>query len=289
VLALKPTWGRLSRAGHVPPAPGKDAESEIGVVGPMARSARDLRLLWRVLAESPATAATVPSLQGRVLALWTEGFVLERRVKRMVEAAALSLEGLGARIAPIAAPVDLARMMPAYRDLIAAIPRHGAPAHDLGVRERLAAGLGAVRRALGAPAFSRAGFALANAASAARLARARDARARMKARMATLFETTHAIIAPTVFRPAFPHDHAGGMEDRTLLADGAVVPYFALIDWIALASVLDLPAISVPFGATPEGLPIGVQVIGPWGSEERLLDIAELLELTGRGFVAPQL
>src|SRR5579871_1550991 len=49
VYAHKPTWGGVSQIGHVPPKPGAMAERDLNVVGPMARSARDLRLLLSVI------------------------------------------------------------------------------------------------------------------------------------------------------------------------------------------------------------------------------------------------
>ena len=49
VFSHKPTWGLVSQRGHVPPTPGTHAERDLNVVGPMARSARDLRLLLSVM------------------------------------------------------------------------------------------------------------------------------------------------------------------------------------------------------------------------------------------------
>lgn len=49
IHALKPTWGALSMRGQVPPDPGTYVEYDLAVVGPMARTVADLRLLWNVL------------------------------------------------------------------------------------------------------------------------------------------------------------------------------------------------------------------------------------------------
>ena len=49
VCSLKPTWGVLPMRGHVPPPPGFDADTDLGVGGPMARNVGDLKLLWDVL------------------------------------------------------------------------------------------------------------------------------------------------------------------------------------------------------------------------------------------------
>ncbi len=47
-----------------------------------------------------------------------------------------------------------------------------------------------------------------------------------------------------------------------------------------------VPGISVPVAPHPSGLPVGLQLMAPWGAEDRLLDAAEHLEdATGRAFV----
>ena len=54
-------------------------------------------------------------------------------------------------------------------------------------------------------------------------------------------------------------------------------------DPLALASALHLPAVSAPAGRTAAGLPVGVQLIAPLDREDRLLDLAEALELEDVG------
>src|SRR5579871_1197489 len=61
VFSHKPTWGIVSQIGHVPPAPGWQSERDLNVVGPMARSARDLRLLLSVLEAGPLAAKSQAS------------------------------------------------------------------------------------------------------------------------------------------------------------------------------------------------------------------------------------
>ena len=89
--------------------------------------------------------------------------------------------------------------------------------------------------------------------------------------------------APVTAVPAFPHDHSGSLAARDVEVDGEAVPYLHLFDWIALASALHLPAVSAPAGRTAAGLPVGVQLIAPLDREDRLLDLAEALELADVG------
>ena len=69
VVSLKPTWGVLSLRGHIPPAPDEFIETDLGVVGPMARNIDDLRLLWNVLRGNDG-AAEKP-VRGSRIAVYT--------------------------------------------------------------------------------------------------------------------------------------------------------------------------------------------------------------------------
>jgi amidase len=80
------------------------------------------------------------------------------------------------------------------------------------------------------------------------------------------------------------------MADRVLDVDGTEVPYLSAIAWCGAVGAVMLPVVTLPAGRTTTGLPVGVQVIGPFLSDMRLLRIAELLDAaTGPGFTAPPL
>jgi amidase len=76
--------------------------------------------------------------------------------------------------------------------------------------------------------------------------------------------------------------------ERVLDVDGTAVPHMIAMGWCgAIGSVL-LPVVTVPTGPTPEGLPVGIQVVGPFLSDMRLLRIAEVLDgAAGPGFTPP--
>ncbi len=62
-----------------------------------------------------------------------------------------------------------------------------------------------------------------------------------------------------------------------------------MVDWIALATFLHAPPISVPAGLTAGGLPVGIQLVGPWNGEDRLFDLGAGLEEALGGFSPPPL
>jgi len=71
--------------------------------------------------------------------------------------------------------------------------------------------------------------------------------------------------------------------------DGTPVSHVVAVAWCGAVGSVLLPVVTLPTGFTPGGLPVGVQVIGPFLSDARLLDIAGVLdEVAGPGFTAPR-
>jgi amidase len=77
---------------------------------------------------------------------------------------------------------------------------------------------------------------------------------------------------------------------RSVDVDGTQVPHVVSVAWVGSIGAALLPVVNVPAGFTPGGLPVGVQVVGPYLSDRRLLRLAEIMtKLAGPGFVAPPL
>jgi amidase len=62
-----------------------------------------------------------------------------------------------------------------------------------------------------------------------------------------------------------------------------------MLGWIALATALHLPALAVPAGRSGNGMPVGVQIVGPLNGEARLFDLAGAVEEGSGGFTPPLL
>jgi amidase len=112
-------------------------------------------------------------------------------------------------------------------------------------------------------------------------------RARLRAEWAALFAEFDAVICPVMPTPAFPHDHSGDPDSRHLSVDGTEIPYADQLVWAGIATAPGLPATAMPIGLSPEGLPIGVQIIGPWLEDRTPLALAALIEREFGGFRAP--
>jgi amidase len=85
---------------------------------------------------------------------------------------------------------------------------------------------------------------------------------------------------------AYPHDD-GEPSGRKLLLNGVETPYFDQLAWPGIAILGHLPATAVPAGLSAEGLPIGLQVIGPYLEDRTTIAFAGLLEREFGGYRAP--
>lgn len=286
IFSLKPTFGALSMRGSVPPGPGTYVETDLGVAGPMARTAADLRLLWDVLREQPATEPAPVS--GARVALWIDEpeFVVADEVRAGVLAAAEALRGEGVTVEEVRAPVSVSTLMDTYLTLLIPILAAGFPDQ---VFAMLAAARPDALTALadGADRYGGAGFAVAATASYRDVAKAQVVRQRLRDELSAWFGDWDAVLCPISPVAAFTHRHAGTVSDRVLEVDGREVAYARMLDWIALATALHAPALAAPVARTSGGLPVGAQVVGKWGQEARLLDMADALERATGGWRAP--
>ena len=111
---------------------------------------------------------------------------------------------------------------------------------------------------------------------------------RMVARAAwqRFFGDYDAFLLPTAFQPAFPHTTVP-FNQRTHQVDGHERSHEDMLFWISFATLTGLPATTAPAGRTTAGLPVGLQIIGPFLEDDTPIDIAaRLADLVG-GFVPP--
>ncbi len=289
IYAHQPTFGLVPFRGHVPPPPGTLAEQDLTVIGPMARSARDLRLLLSVLAPGSVTQKAEPAeLMGLRIGLWLDDplLIADTEVKTAIQVHLERAAAEGAHVDLLVAPVDSHELLDVYVGLMFPLLYARMPEG----RQRL---LDAVR-----PLARFAAMFDGSPLGVARLARAYTARhhewidaderrARLKHRVAALFEKHDVIVAPCAPTVAFPHAHGLTPGRRILCSDGRTVPYQAMLHWPALATVCGLPATAAPAGFGGGGLPVGLQIIGPRGADSRTLAVAQALEERLGAFSGP--
>ena len=290
VFAHKPTYGLVSQRGLVPP-PGVVADLDLAVVGPMARSARDLRLLLSIIGESPIPAPAPPAELKRLkVALWLDepAFPLDPDTKATLEAFARRLQATGAIVDRIACPVSAERLMSTYILLLYAIIGATLPWAERGLYELLRRPA-KIARAMGANALSWAHSVLAYTARHREWLQADDARAQLSDVMRGFFTHFDVLLAPISPTAAFLHDQRAVRRRTLKCSDGHEIAYIEMLKWIALATVCGLPSTAVPAGLNAEGLPVGIQIIGPRNGDALTLAVAQAIDEQFSGFRAPPL
>ncbi len=104
---------------------------------------------------------------------------------------------------------------------------------------------------------------------------------------AALFRDWDVLLCPAFGVPALPHMQQGATWERTYAVHGRTIPYNDLLFWPGITCGFHLPASVAPIGLSAEGLPIGVQIVGPLFGDRTTIRVAELIEQAGHGFVAP--
>jgi amidase len=295
VYGHKPTLDVVPTVGHIPPPPGAPpgGPSELGVVGPLARSAGDLRAILQVIGgphgdDAAAYRWSLPSARRSRLADYRIGFVGDDRACPVApDALAVLTSAIDAlRKAGVQVDegwprgVDPAEQFETFSFLVDVLFRAPMLRDDQLDRLRQLAS-----RQDGSLA-SKQSVALTTA-SVKQLQAARGRRLAARSVWQEYFTTHDVFLMPTAFVPAFPHDHSLPQEQRTIATPNGPRQYLELRFWISFASLTGLPATTAPIGRTPAGLPVGVQIMGPYLEDATPIDVAaRLADLVG-GFSAP--
>jgi amidase len=113
-------------------------------------------------------------------------------------------------------------------------------------------------------------------------------RERYRAAYRDFFRTWDVLLTPVTITPAFPHiGQETTFASRTLQINGERVKYSRFQVYPGLASLSGQPATAFPWGRTRNGLPIGLQAIGPYLEDRTPITFAALLEQAFGGFVPP--
>ncbi|MEY9877321.1 amidase [Streptacidiphilus sp. MAP12-33] len=297
VYAHKPTLGLVATRGMVPPpGPALPTEPDLAVAGPMARSARDLSLLLDVMAgPDPLTygvahrVALPPARHERlrdfrVLVLDSHPLLpTGSAVRAGLERVADALTDGGAVVARHSPMLpDLAEAALVYTRLLFSSVTARFPVEAYEELRAHAAALGADDRGLEAERLR------AMVLSHRDWIAADRGRELHRHAWRRLFAEFDVVVCPITPTPAFPHDPEPDPRARRLDIDGVAHPYLDQLVWAGLATMPGLPATAVPAGRSPEGLPVGVQLIGPAFEDRTPLRLAELLEQRIGGFQAPR-
>jgi amidase len=296
VYAHKPTFALVPSRGHTPPPfPPLPLDRDLSVIGPMARSAADLALMLDVIAgPDPLEAGTAYNLAlppprhaelrpFRVLLIETDPVLpTDKHVRAAIDRLAANLAKSGVTVtreSPLLP--DFAATSRLYmRMLMSFLAVSFAPDIYAGATTAAAKlppdDISLAAERLRGIALSHRDWLMAD-----------GGRARLRAQWRELFKTFDAVICPIMPTPAYLQDHSPDQELRRINIDGKDYPYPDQLAWPGIATLPGLPATAIPLGLSPQGLPAGVQIVGPWLEDRTPLKLAELIEREFGGFVPP--
>jgi amidase len=116
---------------------------------------------------------------------------------------------------------------------------------------------------------------------------ANESRTKLRYTWHEFFKRFDVLLTPVAATAAFPHDRNPNRDERTVRVNGRSVPYAEQLFFAGLSSLSYLPATAAPIGLTGEGLPVGLQIIGPEGEDPTTIEFARLLAAEIGGFVPP--
>lgn len=290
VSGHKPSYGIVPSHGQIPGMPGTLTQADLAVAGPMSRSVRDLELALDVLVgpdrwNAPAWRIELPppradSLDRLRIGAWLddEHCPVDVSTRTVLDRLVTLIEGAGGRIDTEARPAfTLEKVDRVFRDLLMAALAGGAPPGEL---DRLAAtaGDGAAERAARSTAMRHREWLAHN-----------ERRLQIRERWREFFDRFDIMLMPVHPRGAIPHDHSMPQWARTIEIDGVERPYLDLFGWTGPAGAGMLPATVVPAGLGADGLPIGVQIVGPYLHDRTTLRAAALIAQLAGGCPKPVL
>jgi Asp-tRNA(Asn)/Glu-tRNA(Gln) amidotransferase A subunit family amidase len=252
VTGLKLTWGLVPGDGYT------HGFSSMGAPGPMCRDAADARLLGGVLLGHSLDSRRASTLRlGVPAALWRD---LDPAVESACRTAVDRLAETGMEVHEI----DLEGLEHVVIATVMRLGIEGQPAAKQELARELEPRISPVARA-----FEKYRMLM----PAAALEKADRVRAQLRRSLARAFAGVDVIAAPATPAPPPPID-----DPSVDLPSGRVPADYANVRQGGFANLAGTPAASVPCGLTPAGLPVGLQLVAPWREDERLLDVAELLE-----------
>ena len=260
ICGLKPTTGRVLGELQFPPSVGPYSLG--AVIGPMARTAGDLRLLLGALSSDPFGRQS-QDLRGVRVAWYTDDGVapVTGETARAVSAAAETLSDAGLR-------VEERR------------PPHVERGNELWLKMFSRASVVQLRKVYKGRENEGGSFVSWRLGTADKtppptldeyIANWME-RERLREELLRWMERTPIIVAPVGATPAYPHN------TLKVTVGHATFGTFRAFSYAQTINVFDLPVVTVPAGKSNEGLPIGVQVVGLPFAEEMVLEAAAIIE-----------
>ena len=288
IYGHKPTLDLVSLQGHTPggdqDVPGFSTLLAVG--GPMARSAEDLLAAMSILGgpsgyDRKAWKWELPAARHEELREFRVGYVVDDDaycpvtpdIKAALEKTIQVLEKAGVKLKPgWPSGFKIAALYEDYMFLLDAFMLSVSPPAE---QE-------AARKAAAARAVTPEGFRSFTEWQGQNLKRLG-----FRQQWQTYFNETDVFLSPVAFMPTFPHDHSKPTDKRILATAAGPRKYNDLIRWIAPPTLTGCPATAAPVGLGEHKLPIGIQIMGPYGEDATPIVFAKLLTREIGGYTPP--
>jgi len=291
VYAHKPTYGVVPYGGHLL---SNVEPSDISVAGPLARSARDLTAMMKILVGTEGIAARgvsyhLPDLKQSSLKQFRVAVMLndsvsevDQPVQDLIAKLAQFLNRKVKKISHEARPAFTTReAMDVYIALLRSATSRRQSDEEFANNVAIVGGF----QPLDDSYYAKMTRAYVMAHRTWLLVNER--RHQMRLIWDRFFDDWDVLICPAAASAAFPHDHVGDRHERTIDVNGKKVPTTDQLFWAGYSGGFYLPSTVAPIGITPQGLPVGVQIITRQYGDYTSLRFAELLEKEYAGFVPP--
>ncbi len=289
IYGHKPTLDLVSQSGQqpggTPSSPG--FSTLLAVAGPMARSASDLLVALKVLGgperwDAKAWKWEMPAARGQSLKDFRVGYVLDDPiappapdVRAELEKVVESVARAGAKMKPgWPGGLQPSALLDTYLYMLFAFEISMSPPEAQEEQRRKFEEMSGAAAAETLTSFTH--------WQAQNLRRVR-----FRTQWQAYFDEVDVFLSPVTFTAAFPHDHSEPQSRRSIATAGGPRSYMDGLNWISPATLTGCPATVAPVGRTEAGLPVGIQIMGPYWEDATTITFADLLGREIGGFVPP--
>jgi amidase len=292
VYGHKPTFGIVPPRGQA--LPGRLAQGDISVIGPLGRSAEDLEIGLAAMAgpdeiDAAGYRLALPAPRQKSLRDFKVAVMLtdpnsevDAPVQEKVQAVAEFLAKNRVKVSGKARPdIDTGEAQRVYVHLLRAATSGRQTQEEFEKNVQVVRGLSANDASYYARMLR------GNTSSHRDWLAANEARHQMRWKWAEFFKDYDLLLCPAAASAAFPHDQHGERWERTIEVNGHRVPTTDQLFWAGYSGMAYLPSTVAPAGFTKAGLPVGVQIIGPQYGDYRTIAVARLIEREVFAFTPP--
>jgi amidase len=292
VYGHKPTFGVVPEHGQT--LPGRVSFSDIAVTGPLARSARDLTAMMKLLAgpagiEAHGLGTKLPSSPKKRLKDFRVAIKLNSKISDVDQPVQDLIAACGSFLTKRVKKLSFE----AHPDLNDDEIYHNyitllrATATEFITQEEYDSAFAKAQTFAKDDMSYMALTTRAYAMSHRDWLLANERRHQMRYIWEAFFEEWDVLLIPTAASAAWPHNHEGERQDRMIVVNGKQVSGIDQRFWAGYSCNFFLPSTAVPLGLTPQGLPSGMQIVAREYGDYTALRFAELLEEEFYSFTPP--